>query len=125
LGLVEFSPSEYSTMGSFFQGEQNFNAPPVNFLGRQWKVMLQTVNGQICKIAPYLLLTDKQEANVIAMETLNYCFGKLGKPAEQQTGLFIWDTTDGNVVLQTGEIADGLAISLFLTSRAIRNFKRL
>ena len=124
-GLVEFSPSEYATMGRTFEGERNYNTPPVEFLGRRWNVSLQTVNGQISKIAPYLLLRDKQEANLVATEVLNYCIEKLGTPTEQRTGSFIWDTTDGNVILQTGETADGLGICLFLTSRSIRNFRRL
>jgi hypothetical protein len=37
--------------------------------------------------------------------------------------MFIWDTTDGNVILQTGGSAEGLAISLFLTSSAVRDFE--
>ena len=124
-GLVEFSPSEYATMGRVFEGERNFNAPRVDFLGKQWKVMLQTVNGQICKIAPFLLLASKQEANPIAMETLNYCTQKLGKPSEQRTGFFVWDTTDGNVILQTDWITDGWSIAFFLTSKSVSNFKLL
>jgi hypothetical protein len=50
---------------------------------------------------------------------------QLGKPAEQKTGLFIWDTTDGNVILQTAETVEGLAINLFLTSSSVRKFERL
>jgi hypothetical protein len=124
VGLVEFSPDEYAIMGRNFDGERNYNAPPVNFLGRSWKLMLGTVHGRIYKTAPYLELRNKQEANPIAMETLLYCTEQLGKPSKQETGLFIWDTSDGNVILQTAEIADGFGINLFLTSRAIRNFTR-
>jgi len=124
-GLVEFSPAEYETMRRQFVGEENYNAPPVIFLGRTWKLMLQTANGQICKIAPYIVVTAKQEATQLAMETLQFCNEQLGKSAEQQTGLFVWDTTDGNVVLQTGETDKGFCVSLFLTSLSIRDFKRI
>jgi hypothetical protein len=72
-----------------------------------------------------LTLPTQQLANPIAMKTLNYCLENLGKPAKQQTGLFIWDTTDGNVIMQTGEFVDGSNIGLFLTSKAIRGFKLL
>jgi hypothetical protein len=123
-GLVEFSATEYATMGRQFESERDYNGPPVTFLSRQWKLMLGTVQGKIYKIAPYLELKTKQEANPIAMETLRYCMEHLGEPSSQKTGLFIWDTTDGNVIFQTAEAADGLAISLFITSRATRNFKR-
>jgi hypothetical protein len=124
-GLVEFSASQYAAMGCVFEGEKNYNAPVINFLDQQWMVELQTVKGQISKIALHTILRTEQAANPIAMNTLNYCIEKLGKPTEKQTGLFTWDTTDGNVILHTGETVDGLVIALFLTSAAIRNFKRL
>lgn len=124
-GLVEFSNSEYETMGRQFEGEKNYNAPPVIFLERPWKLMLGTVRDKIYKIAIYQLIETKKEANPIAMEILQYCVEKLDKPSVQKTGLFIWDTTDGNVIFQTAETADGLGINLFITSNSVRNFKRL
>lgn len=62
--------------------------PPVMFLGRAWQLQLGTVQGKIYKIAPYLLLKDKQDANAVAMESLQYCTAELGRPAEQRIGLF-------------------------------------
>jgi hypothetical protein len=59
------------------------------------------------------------------METLRYCTEMLGSTISQRTGLFTWDTMDGNVILQTTETAEGLAINLFVTTRAVRDFKRL
>lgn len=123
-GLREFSADEYSAMGRTFEDEKNFNAPPEMFLGRHWNVMLGTVGDKVYKIAVYLELHSKPEANPIAMQTLIYCTEQLGKPAKEQTGLFIWDTTDGNVILQTAETAEGLAINLFATSNSARQFKR-
>jgi hypothetical protein len=35
------------------------------------------------------------------METLRYCTEMLGSTISQRTGLFTWDTMDGNVILQT------------------------
>ena len=124
-GLREFSPAVYAVMGRQFEGEKNYFGLPVEFLGRQWDLMLGTVNGRIYKVAPLLEARSKQEANPIAMETLRYCTKRLGNPISQKTGLFTWDTTDGNVILQTTETAEGLAINLFVTTRAVRNFKRL
>jgi hypothetical protein len=51
-GLLEFSPSEYAAMGRQFVGEKDYNALPVDFLGRSWDVMVQAVHGRICAIAP-------------------------------------------------------------------------
>ena len=112
-------------MGREFEGEKNYYGPPVEFQGRQWDLMLGTVNGRIYKVAPFLEARSKQEANPIARETLQYCTKMLGNPDSKEGGLFIWDTTDGNVILQTTEIAESLTINLFITSRAVRSFKRL
>ena len=124
-GLVEFSATEYTSMGRQFKGEANYNAPSVTFLGRPWKLMLGTVHSKIYKIAPYLELKNKQDANPIAIEALRYCKEHLGKPSSPEIGLFIWDTTDGNVVLQTAEAADGVAINLFITSKEMRTFRTM
>ena len=123
--LVEFSPAKYAIMIRRFKGEQNYDAPPINFLGRPWQLMLSTVHGQICKIAVNISLSNEREANPIATEALQYCKERLGSPSEQQTGLFIWDTKDGNVVLHTAEGAEGFLIAIYLTSRAIREFELL
>lgn len=122
-GLKEFSEAEYAVMGPQFEGAVNYNAPPVKFLDRPWNLSLQVVNGRIVKIAPHVLLPNKSEANAAAMQTLQYCNAQLGAPAEQRTGLFTWHTADGNVILQTAETKEGLAINLFLTARSIRNLR--
>jgi hypothetical protein len=123
--LLEFSSAEYSVMGRQFDGERNYNAAPVEFLGKRWNLMLGTVNRKIYKIAPFQEARSKDEANPIAMATLRYCTEILGKPDSQETGLFVWDTSDGNTILQTAETQGGLAINLFITSREVRNFRRL
>ncbi|MHB8346136.1 MAG: hypothetical protein ACYDHM_02950 [Acidiferrobacterales bacterium] len=124
-GLIEFSPTEYAAMGRQFEDEKNYNATPVSLLGHSWNVKLQTVRGQICKIVLHLVFPGKHEANPVAMQMLRYCTDQLGKPAEQKTGLFLWRTTDGNIILETSDSAEGPVIGLFLTSRSIRGFKRL
>lgn len=122
-GLKEFSEAEYAVMGRQFEGAVNYNAPPVKFLDRPWNLSLQVVNGRIVKIAPHVLLPSKSEANPAAMQTLQFCNAQLGAPAEKRTGLFRWHTADGNVILQTAETKEGLAINLFLTARSIRDLR--
>jgi hypothetical protein len=124
-GLVEFSPTEYAQLAHRYEGEKNYNARPAVFLGQSWRTMLQTAYGQICKIALFMELPGKQEAYPIATQTLQFCTEQLGKPTEQKAGLVVWDTTTGNVVLQTGETEAGLSIGLFLASRSVRGYKRL
>ncbi|HXZ02817.1 MAG TPA: hypothetical protein VEI03_22700 [Stellaceae bacterium] len=123
-GLVEFTPTEYAQLAHRYEGEKNYNAPPVLFLGHSWRAMLQTAYDQICKITLYMEVPEKPEAYAIATETLHFCTGHLGKPADRKAGLVVWDTTNGNVVLQTGETEKGLSIGLFLTSRSVRSYKK-
>jgi hypothetical protein len=123
--LVEFSAQEYSAIPREFKNGKNFNAPSANFLNREWQIQLGTVDNVIYKIAPYLLVKTKNEANPIAMQTLHFCTQELGQPSERKTGLFIWDTLDGNVVFQTGEAIDGWSINLFITSSNIRKHASL
>ena len=123
-GLTEFSPKEYAVLGRAFEGETDYDARPVMFLGRSWQLQLATVHGRIYKIAPYVILKDKGEANALAIESLHYCTAQLGKPTEQRTGFFVWDAIDGNVVLQTAEIAEGFSVSIFLTSQSVKTFKK-
>jgi len=123
-GFREFSSSEYAVMGRTLEDETNYHVGPEIFLGRTWNIDLGTVAGSGYKIAAYLEFGSKSEANPVAMETLLYCTERLGKSAEQRMGFFAWDTVDGNVILQTAETAEGLAINLFQTSRAVRQFKR-
>jgi len=122
--LKEFSATEYSVLGRPFEGETDYDTHPVVFLGRSWHLQLGTVHGRIYKIAPYLLLEDKQDADAAAIESLRYCTAELGNPSEQRSGFFVWDTSDGNVVLQIAELADGFSVSLFLTSRSVSAFKK-
>ena len=123
-GLIEFSSTEYATMDRVFEGETNYNAPAVTFLDRPWNLMLGTVHGRIYKIALHLVFSTKREASPVAMQALRHCTERLGKPSSRKTGLFIWDASDGNVILQTAETAEGLAVNLFITSRGVRDLKR-
>lgn len=126
-GLVEFSPDEYSAMGGKqFKGERSYHAERAWFLDYIWQVMIQTVDGQITKIATRIESTSKRDANPIACnQSLRFCMSRLGKPAKQKPGFFLWDAIDGNVILQTGETAEGLLIALFLTSSSVKKFEML
>ncbi len=123
--LRELSPAEYEVMGRQFVGETIYHAPEVELAGKRWNLTLGAVRGRLYKIAPFLELRNNNEANEAALGALAFCNKQLGKPAEQRTGLFAWDTTDGNVILQTAEAKDGFAVNLFLTATSVREFQRL
>jgi hypothetical protein len=124
-GLKEMSASEYDIFQKKFEDEKIYKAPSINFLGLTWDMMLGVVKGKIYKISPGYTTKDKNQANEAAMKALTYFKSKLGEPSEQQTGLFIWDTKDGNVILQTAVTSEGFAVFLFSTSRSAKEFKQL
>lgn len=122
-GLVEWSSAEYSNIGRQFRGEKNYNAPPVAYQGRQWKLIVGTVNGKIYKLVPHEEFTDKSEGTAVADEVVSYYRKALGEPAKPRPGLFIWDNADANVIVQTAEARDGIGVQVFLTSGASRGFE--
>ena len=131
-GLREFSSPEYTAMGRLFEGETDYNAAPVSFLGRLWQIQIGTVYGKIYKLAPYLLFENKRDADKTSEELMRYCIERFGKPAEEHkrmsvgsayADISLWDASDGNIVLQTAELDDTFTVSLFLTSRSVRQFK--
>jgi hypothetical protein len=124
-GLVELSSQEYGIYKKLFANEKIFKAPSVSFLGFTWDLMVGVVDGRIYKINPGIQTNSKDRANEVAIRTLDYCRSMLGSPKEQKTGFFVWDTRDGNIILQTAETKDGFGIFLFVTSRTVKNYKKL
>jgi hypothetical protein len=122
-GLVKFSVAAHHAIGRQFAEEIIYNAPPEKFLGRAWNVVLQTIDGQVCKFALYQLVPTSSEANQLVTETRQFFTEQQwGCPSKQKTGTFFWDAPDGNVVLQTGESGQGFCVGVFVTSRVVRKF---
>jgi hypothetical protein len=119
-GLTEFSQAEYAAYGRHFEGEKGYNAPGVEFVKRPWKVALGTVRGKVYKIALYFESENKNTVIDVSTDVMQYCQQRLGKPSEQQETIFIWDTPDGNVVLQLGKAETTYMINLFMTSGSVR-----
>jgi hypothetical protein len=121
-GLTEFSETEYSVYGRNFDGEKNFHAPGVQLVNRSWKVDLGTVKGKVYKIAFYFESDSKNTVIDVSTDLMQYLQQRLGQPSEQQQTVYIWDTSDGNVVMQFGKVQTTYMINLFETSRAVRSF---
>jgi|HubBroStandDraft_1064217.scaffolds.fasta_scaffold45550_4 hypothetical protein len=119
-GLAEFSQAEYAIYGRRFAGEKNYNAPSIDFLERKWKVALGTVGGKVYKIAFFFESERKNTAIEVSIDVMQYCQQRLGKPSEQKETIYIWDATDGNVVLQLGKVGSTYQINLFETSGSVR-----
>jgi hypothetical protein len=124
-GLREFSAIEYRAFTRQYKGERIYHGPEVDLLGYSWKLIITAVNGKVYKIAAYIETKDKDLAHGAAMKTFSYCKQQIGEPDKQRSGMFIWDTLDGDVALKTTQIEGGFEINLLLTSNATRHFSQL
>jgi hypothetical protein len=121
-GLRELSIIEYRAVTRQFKGERIYYAPDVDFVGYPWKILLNVVNRKIYKITAYIETKDKDLANRAIMNSFLFCKNLMGEPVKQRSEMFIWDTVDGDIALQTTEAPEGFGINIFLTSHAIRDF---
>jgi hypothetical protein len=121
-GLTEFSDTEYALLGRNFDGERSFHAPGIKFIYRQWKVDLGTVKGMVYKIALYFESDNRDTVTNVSADLMIYCQQLLGKPSEQKETIYIWDTSDGNVIMQLGKVESTYMINLFETSRSVKRF---
>jgi hypothetical protein len=123
-GLTEFSETDYLIYGRNFDGEVNYHAPDVMIFNRQWKVDIGTVKGRVYKIAFYFESESRDTVIDVSADMVRYIQQKLGKPSEQNDTdfIWIWDTPDGNVLMQFGRVETTYMINLFETSRIVKSF---
>jgi hypothetical protein len=103
-GLTKFSQAEYAAFVRRFEGEANYHAPAVDFVNRRWKVDIGTVGGKVYKIALYFESDSKDTVIDISTDVGQLCQQRLGPPSKPQETVFVWDTPDGNVVMQFGKV---------------------
>lgn len=125
LGLSEFSRLEYRIFARNFKDHKSYHAPDVDFIKQRWTVALGTVRGEVYKIAYFFETEERSTAFAVSTEVICYCQEQLGAPSEEKKAILIWDTTDGNVVLQLGRVGTTYMINLFETSSRVRTFRRL
>jgi hypothetical protein len=119
--LKELSQQEYTIFPRRFKGESIYHATPIRFMGRQWDFMIASVHGKIYKWAVSLKSGLNEDSEVIANKIIDYCIRWLGATTEENDGHLLWDTSDGNVVLQLTKMDHASDISIFITSREIRS----
>jgi len=124
-GLSELSSQEYAFFPRQFKGEVIYNTAPVEFLGCKWQFMVSLVEGKIIKWAASLELGKDDDIEEIGNNVFQYCEQFLGSPTQETYGSSFWDTSDGNVILQLSQVKNLFDISIFATSRVVRELKKL
>ena len=124
-GLRELSGQDYVFFPRQFKGEVIYHAQPIQFLGRQWQVMVSTVECKLYKWSASLELAKNDDIGQWGHDVFHHCEYFLGPPNQEEQGRYFWDTSDGNVILQITKTGDMIDMSIFTTSREVRNLKQL
>ena len=114
--LTELTEEEYEHFPRQVRGEAIYHAASVSFLGRRWDMMIGMVDGTLYKLGASVEMDNQRQAVELIQAAFNACEAQLGTPTEEKQGLFVWDNTDGNVILQTASIMSTVAINIYVTS---------
>jgi len=117
--LTELTEREYLHFPRQHRNEVIYHASPINFLEHRWDIMIGMIDGIPYKLGVSIELSDKEQAVKLIQVLFKNCEVQLGTPTDEKQGLFIWDTTDGNVILQTASVMGDVAINVFATSNKI------
>ena len=92
-----------------FADEKIYKGKRIMFLNAEWNVVLGVTNNKVYKIA--LQLTTPQQETTLSDNVKAYFENIYGKPddfKESETSYFyIWDTKEGNTILETGKKIGG------------------
>jgi len=124
--LVELSPAELKGFerGMEFKGERLYHVPPGRFAGSSWDVILGAVDNRVYKISALLVLDYREQQHHVWQNLKTLLDSQFGLPETPVPNVIIWDTLDGNVVMNLGDTDGKYAVVLTTTSSAVRNFVR-
>jgi len=125
--LVELTSAEKKALNSAieFKNERLYHAPPADFAGASWEVILGTVNGCVYKISALLALENREQQDRMWRNLDDLLRTPLGTPATEVANIFAWDTEDGNVLMNRADADSTYVVVLTLTSRAVSSFVRI
>jgi hypothetical protein len=123
-GLVEFTHEEYTVFQSYpgwfnLPGEKIFKAPDVTFNRHLWYLTVGSLNGKIYILALQYINNDRALADNVFEETLKFIKSQMGTPTEQTKApdRYVWDSTDGNVLLGKREAMGFWSINFLITGK--------
>lgn len=122
--LTPLSPDELALLGRevAFEGEEIWRAPDVLFMAIHWNTILGTVEGEIYKIS-IQWTGPRHEVGTAYREIAVYCTKSYGE--WKRGAMALWVASDGNIVLDSANIGSEANLNLFVTSRKIRQFRRV
>ncbi len=127
-GLKEFSDEEYYMaeqvgMKRMLEDEKMFNGLNPEFASISWEsITIGSTKGKIYKIALQLNSTDKKFAKGVLNKVVEFVNKEIGKYNEHPflSTKYIWDTTEGNIILYRKSRFNIHSVNILFTSNFIR-----
>jgi hypothetical protein len=128
IGLKEFSEEEYFMAENFgmkrmLEDEKMFNGISVEFASIPWETTtIGSTKGKIYKICLQLNSTSKKSAKEVLNTVVKFINKEIGRYNEHPflSDKYIWDTTEGNIILYRMNRFNIHSVNVFFTSNIIR-----
>lgn len=121
--VVDYRVAEDEGRSPVFENEVFYRAESNEFLGRDWQAMVSAIDGVICKVSFCRIEPEDEDLVQLRRELASYLIEHMGEFSEKRevadASLFIWDSEQGNVVLQ----CDPIYTEVILTSCALKMAK--
>jgi len=127
-GLIEFSEEEYFMaenleMKRILEDEKMFNGSSVEFASIPWEsTTIGSTKGRIYKICLQLNSTSKKNAKKVLNTVVDFINKEIGRYNEHPflSDKYIWDTTEGNIIIYRMSRFNIYSVNIFFTSNIIR-----
>ena len=123
-GLDEYRMFESVGVKRIFKDEKIYHGKDISFQGVIWNTMIGATQGMIYKISIQNISTDKVESERMLKSAYDYLFKEMGKhndySSSDNRNRYVWDTTEGNVILDQACKSGVYAVQIFLTSSLIK-----
>ena len=127
-GLIEFSDDEYIMaeqvgMKRILEDEKQFYGIDSEFASISWgSTMIGSTKGKIYKIALQDFSEDKKSAKKKLKTVLEFLYKEIGKYSEHPflSDKYIWDTSDGNIILNKQSRFNVHSVNIIFTSNFIK-----
>jgi hypothetical protein len=121
-GLTPLSAAELAALNAavHFEGEQVWHAPAAEFMGLQWDTFIGTVSSAIYKIS-IQWTGPRHQTGATYRQIVVHCTKHYGRGEN----LTVWNASNGNIVVLSENVGDEGILTVTVTSRKVRQFKRL
>jgi len=121
LSLEEYGMYEAVGIKRIFKDEKMYHGKGSYFAGAAWDTLLAATGGCVYKISLQHMAAQKDESDRILKSAYKYFFKEMGEHNEydSSTNRYLWESSEGNVILNQASAMEMYGVQLFLTSSMI------